>query len=407
MKSFKIILIFLLAFTGYSTAQVLTLDSVLAQIERNNPMLKMFDEQISAVNNYSQMAKSWMPPTISTGPWQVPYKDFNGGMWMITGEQMIPNPSKRKANYNYMLGMVSIEQNGKEAKKNEMFAMAKQNYYEWIILKSKFDVLVQTDSLLNYIVHVAQIRYTYNKEKLNNIYKSQADLFELRNMETMVLSDISMKNVELNTLMNLDKSLVFDIDTTYQSRNYELQLADSAVISSSRSDIKQFDASIALVKLQQEYEKSKRLPDFGISFTHMKSMGEMPNQYSAMGSITIPIAPWSSKEYKSSLKSLDNNNNVISFQRQSLLNETAGKIASLQTQIKSVKQQLTNYSDNIIPAYFKSYQTSMIAYEQNTESLFVVLDGLKMYRMAKMNELDQVNALLRLQVEYEKEMEIR
>ena len=82
-------------------------------------------------------------------------------------------------------------------------------------------------------------------------------------------------------------------------------------------------------------------------------------------------------------------------------------IASLQTQIKSTKQQLANYNDNIIPAYYKTYQTSLIAYEQNTEDLFVVLDGLKMYRMAKMNELDQLNALLKLQVEYEREMEIR
>jgi hypothetical protein len=161
------------------------------------------------------------------------------------------------------------------------------------------------------------------------------------------------------------------------------------------------------VKLQQQYEKSKRLPDFGISLSHMQSLGMMPNQFSAMGMITIPIAPWASKEYKSNIKGLDNTFNAINFQKQSLINETAGMIAAMQTQIKSAKQQLTNYSDNIIPTYYKSYQTSMIAYEQNTEDLFVVLDGLKMYRMAKMNELEQFNTLLKLQVDYEKEMEIR
>jgi hypothetical protein len=161
------------------------------------------------------------------------------------------------------------------------------------------------------------------------------------------------------------------------------------------------------VKLQQQYEKAKRGPDFGISLSHMQSLGEMPNQYSAMGMITIPIAPWASKEYKSNIKGLDNTVNVISFQKQALINETAGMIASLQTQIKSAKQQLTNYNENIIPTYYKSYQTSLIAYEQNTEDLFVVLDGLKMYRMAKMNELDQLKALLKFQVDYEKEMEIR
>src|ERR1035437_3696574 len=392
-----------------SSAQILRLDTVLSRIEKNNPMLKMYDEQINAVNNYSQGANSWMPPTLSTGPWQTPYKSFRDGMWMITGEQMIPNSKKQKANYNYMQGMAPIEQQGKAAKKNEMFTMAKPNYYEWVVLQKKYVVLVQTDSLLNYMVQVAQLRYTYNKEKLNNIYKAQADLYELRNMETMLLGDMKMKNVELNTLMNLDKSSMFDIDTNLLSHTYELQLPDTTLISSSRSDIKQFDASIGMIKLQQQYEKSKRLPDFGISISHMQtySVMPMPNLYSAMGMITIPIAPWASKEYKSNIKGLDNTANAISFQKQSLINETAGLIASLQTQIKSTKQQLNNYNYIIIPTYYKSYQTSMIAYEQNTENLFVVLDGLKMYRMAKMNELDQLNALLKLQVDYEKEMEIR
>jgi cobalt-zinc-cadmium efflux system outer membrane protein len=408
MKNYKIILLFLLSICMMNSyAQMLPLDSVLNRIEKNNPMLKMYDEQIIAVNNYSQMAKSWMPPTLSTGLWQTPYKSFSDGMWMITGEQMIPNPAKQKANYDYMQGMATVEQQGKEVKKNEMFAMAKQKYFEWVVLQKKYNVLVQTDSLLNYIVQVAQLRYTYNKEKLNNIYKAQADLYELRNMETMLLNDMKMKNVELNTLMNLDKSFVFEVDTTLQSHNYELQLPDTSLISSSRSDIKQFDASIGLVKLQQQYEKSKRLPDFGISLSHMQSLGMMPNQFSAMGMITIPIAPWTTKEYKSNIKGLDNTSNSISFQKEALINETAGMIASMQTQIKSAKQRLANYNDNITPTYYKSYQTSMIAYSQNTEDLFVVLDGLKMYRMAKMNELDQLNILLKLQVDYEKEMEIR
>ena len=408
MKNNKRILLFIFCVCAIQTfGQVLTIDSVLSRIENNNPMLKMYDEQINAANNYSEMAKSWMPPTFSTGPWQAPYKNFSDGMWMITGEQMIPNPSKQKANYQFMQGMASIEQQGKAAKKNEMFAMAKTNYYEWIVLQKKYYVLMQTDSLLNYIVQVAQNRFTFNKEKLNNIYKSQADLFELRNMEAMLVGDMKMKNIELNTLMNIDKSYEFDVDTSFISYDYELQLIDTFLITTSRSDIKQFDANIGLLKFQQQYEKSKRLPDFGISLSHMQSLGMMPNQYSAMGMMTIPIAPWATKEYKSNIKGLNNTLNAIGYQKQSLVNETAGKIASLQTQMKYSKQQLTNYTNLIIPTYFKSYETSMLAYEQNTEDLFVVLDALKMHRMAKMNELDQLNVLFKLQVEYEKELEIR
>lgn len=396
-----------LSFCALVSAQVLPLDSVLKRIEQNNPELKMYSAQIAADSSYAEGAKSWMPPTFSTGPWQAPYNNFSGGMWMFTGEQMIPNPSKLKANQNYMLGMIPVEQRGKGAERNQMFSMAKENYFEWVVLKKKYDVLVQTDSLLSYIVNIAQSRYTYNKEKLNNIYKAQADLYELRNMETMFIADMKMRNVEINTLMNTDKTFVFDIDTTLHLRSYELQLADTSLVASSRSDIKQFDASIGLLKLQEQYEKSKRLPDFGISYSHMQTLGQMPNQFSAMAMITIPIAPWASKEYKSNIKGLNSAMDAISFQKQSLINVTTGNIATLQTQMKSARQQIDNYNHQIIPAYYKSYQTAMLAYEQNTENLFVVLDALRMYRMASMDEFDQLQTLLKLQVDYEKEMEIR
>lgn len=400
-----LLLLFILPISA--SAQIITLDSVLSLIEQNNPMLKMYDEQINAVNNYSEMAKSWMPPTLSTGIWETPYENFSDGMWMITGEQMIPNPVKQNANYSYMQGMIPIEETGKEAKKNEMFAMAKQNYYDWIVLEMKYDLLLQTDSLLNNIIKVAEIRYTYSQENLNTIYKAQADLFELRNMEIMLLSEIKMKNIELNTLMNIDKSFVFEIDTTIKSHDYELQFIETLPLSDYRSDLKQYDAKIELLRLQQEYEKSKRLPDFGISVSHMESLGLMPNQYSVMGMVTIPIVPWAAKEFKYNIQGLNYTANAISLEKQSLINETSGVIASLQAQIKFAKQQLSNYTNNITPAYYKSYQASLTAYEQNTEDLFIVLDGLKMYRMAKMTELDQLNTLFKLQVQYEKELEIR
>ncbi len=394
-------------FALQSFAQIVPLDSILIRIEKNNPMLKMFDEQIVAANSYSEGARSWMPPSLSSGPWQTPYKDFRGGMWMITGQQMIPNPAKLNANFNYMQGMAPIEQQGKYVKRNELFTSAKMNYYEWVVLKHKYAVLVQIDSLLNYVLTLANLRYTYNKEKLTNIYKSQADIYELRNMETMLLGEMRLRNIELNTLMNQDKNIVFDVDTAIKAHFYELSILDSSIISSSRSDIKQIEANIHLIELQQQFEKSKLLPEFGISASHMQSLGMMPSSYAAMGMITIPIVPWSAKEYKSNIKALNSTVNSLDFKRQVLINETEGLIAMLQTQIKSSKLQLHNYAENIIPTYIKSYQASMIGYEQNTEELFLVLDGLRMYRMAKMNELDQTFTLLKLQVEYEEQMEIR
>jgi hypothetical protein len=388
-------------------AQVISLDSVLSKIDRENPMLKMYSEQINAANNYAEGARSWMPSKFSTGPWQVPYKSFRDGMWMFSAEQMLPNKAKQTANYNYMLGMSSVEAQVQTARRNELFTRAKYAYYEWIVLNKKYVLLIETDSLLNYMIGLARLRYTYNKEKLSSIFTAEADLYELRNMETTMRNEMKMKNVELNILMNAGADFKFEIDTNISIHNYELQKPDTALILSARSDIKQYDASIHLTKLQQELERSKRLPDFGISISHMQSLGMMQNQFAAMGMVSIPIAPLSSREYKSNIKALENTSKAMAYQKESMLNETSGMIVTIQTQIQAAKQQIENYHNRIISAYYNSYQSSLMAYRENTESLFMVLNGLRMYRMAQMNELDQLNTLLKLQTTYENQLEIR
>lgn len=408
MKKINTGLLFVLCICSLnSAAQLLTLDSVLDRIRTNNPMLRMYDAQAQAAENYAAGAKTWMPPKLSTGPWQTPYLSFRDGMWMITAEQMIPNPAKQKPEYRYMKSMANVEAEAKLARQNEMFGMARQNYYEWVVLKKKERVLRETDSLMTYMLHLARQRYAYNREKLSAIYKAEADLLELRNMETMVTSDMKMKNVELNTLMNEEKSFAFDIDTAVAEKPYEKQLHDSAYLIAHRSELRKIDAELNQLMLKQDLEKSKRLPDFGVSLSHMQMFGGMGSQYAAMGMITLPMLPWSAREYKANVRGLESNAGALKYEKQALLNEITGNLAVLQNRMESTRKLLDNYHNNIVPAYYKSYQALMLAYEQSNEELSMVLDGLKMYRMVKINELDQWNELLKLQADYEKQMELR
>src|SRR5690349_24195473 len=85
-----------------SNAQVLTLDSVLSIIDRQNPMLQEYDNKVKALNTYAEGAKSWMAPMVGAGTFMTPYSKqevphgtpSNEGSWMFSVEQEIPNPSK-------------------------------------------------------------------------------------------------------------------------------------------------------------------------------------------------------------------------------------------------------------------------------------------------------------------------
>lgn len=406
----KLSKLFLLTFLSicFSSAksQVLTIDSIKAIIEKQYPELAMYNLQVKAYNAYAEGAKSWEPPQIGTGLYMTPYNfEKNMGSYMISIQQMIPNPSKQKASQQYMQAMSSVDVQNEKVAANEFYALAKSDYAEWIILKKKKAVLSESEELLNYIIKVSEIRYPYEQEKLNDIYKAKASLGELQNMQIMVDNEILQKQISLNTLMNRNKNTVFDIDTSYAIKNYETEIIDSTSISNSRSDVKSIDQEIKLAKLKQQFEWSKRLPEFGIKYDNMFAFGTPPNQFSIMGMITIPIAPWSSKMYKSNVTGI--NYEIAAFQKQkeSLVNETSGEIMSLQTQIKSKKLQVDLYKNNIIPALEKNYKTTLLAYDQNTEDLFSVLDAWQSLKLGRIEYLEQIKDLLLLQVEFEKQIE--
>ncbi|MHB8205967.1 TolC family protein [Mucilaginibacter sp.] len=383
----------------------LSLDSVLARVS-TNPSLQAYAAKISAEDAYATGAKSLAAPTISAGQYQTPYQlNPNMGSFMIQAEQMFTNPAKLKAKENYMKGMSKVTAEDKNYLRNQLIAQAKQYYYERVVLEKKLALLQQTQNLLEYMLKDANIRLTYGKEKLPNIYKAKADLYELDNTREQLNNEISQKDIMLNTLMNRDKATTFMVDTNYVVKGYETVITDTATLVNSRSDIKGISRNIELQQLNAQIEYSKRKPDFGIQAAHMLSYGGYPNQYVLMASITIPIVPWASKEYKANLKGIQYEVEELQQRKLDIVNQAAGQLAGLSTNIGSKKRQLKNYQQNIIPALQNGYKTALLAYDQNTGDLPSVLDGIKDLQTARMDYLNNLQELLTLQVTYEKENE--
>jgi cobalt-zinc-cadmium efflux system outer membrane protein len=404
---YKIIYSLLICFTGMAAkAQVrLPLDSVLARVAIN-PSLLSYDGKIRAEDAYVAGARNQEAPKISAGQYQTNYQPKPyAGWFMINGEQMFTNPAKLRAKEDYLKGVSKVTAEDKNYVKNQLLTQARQSYYDRVILEQKLALLQSTQGLLEYMLKDANIKLTYGKEKLNNIYKAKADLYQLDNIREQLSNDIRQKNIILNTLMNRDKQTDFMVDTNIVIRDYETALTDTALLAASRSDIKGISRSIELQQLNAKAEYSKRKPDFGIQAGHMIGLGSMPSQYTLMGVITIPIVPWASKEYKANLKGIRYEQEALEKKKADLLNQVEGQVAGLKADISSKKRQLKNYRQNIIPAQQNSYKTALRAYEQNTGDLPSVLNGIKDLQAARMEALDRLQELLQLQVAYERENE--
>jgi cobalt-zinc-cadmium efflux system outer membrane protein len=384
---------------------VLPLDSILVKLAAN-PDLQVYDAKISAQNAYATGAKSLPAPQISGGQYQTPYQSNpNTGFFMVSAEQLFTNPLKLKAKQNYMNGMSKVTAEDKSYMKNQLAAQAKGYYYNMGIIERKQTLIESTRSLLTYMLKSANIRLTYGKEKLNNIYKAKAELYELDNSREQFGNDLQQQRILLNVLMNRDKRIDFKVDTTLLIKDDYATVTDTSDLAMRRSDIRGISQNINLQTLNAKMEYSKRKPDFGLQAAHMFSYGGMANQYILMGSVTIPVFSWSSKEYKANLKGISYEVEELKQKKLALINQAEGNLIGLSAAIKSKKILLKNYNQNIIPALQNNYKTSMMAYEQNTGEMQVVLEGLKALQMARMDALDRLGELLQLQVTYERENE--
>jgi outer membrane protein, heavy metal efflux system len=405
-------IIAILFFTSTSSAQVITLDSVLAAIDRQNPMLQQYDHKVSALNTYTEGATSWMAPMVGAGPYWYPYPgqklmdERDKGMFMFNIEQDIPSPGKQRSRREYFNSRAGVEEQGRAIQYNALRSEAKSLYYDWMVLEKKLNGLNKNQRIVEMMLDLARVRYPYNQGSLGNIYKAEGRLYEVQNMILETNSEIEEKGFRLKALMNDHSDRVLKIDSTTKVLfDPNKLLYDTASLVANRSDVQQINRSIQVMQQNQLLQKAQAKPDFRIRYEHMQPRGNMPMQFSLMAMVSIPIVPWASKMYKSESAGMNYEIEAMKKEQEGILLESKGMLIGMATQLKRMQQQLTNYQDKIIPALRKNYETVMLAYEENREQLPIVIDGWEAWNMAELEYLEKLQNYYSMIVRYEKEIE--
>lgn len=401
----------LLVQSVYAQTRV-ALDSILSVVNANNPMLKNYRYRAEAMTSFAGGAKSLMAPEIGGGPWMAPYpgtkvgEERDKGQFMLSVQQKFTNPVKLRSNQSYLNSKALIEKADETYTFNELRAQAKTAFYQWIVLEKKKKVLQENEEIIKLVLKISQVRYPYNQAKLGNVFKAEGRLNEVQNMILMNDNEIIQRNILLNQLMNAPKELRYQIDTTNHYTDFIPELTDTSTFAQNRSDIKKIDRTILSMRLNQQLERAQAKPDFTISYNHMIPNGSgMQSQYMLLGMVSIPIAPWSSKMYKSNVKGMGGQIEAMKRERESTLNELQGMTARMVNEINTLRQQISNYEKRIIPVLRKNYETLMLAYQENREELYIVIDAYETLLMAQIQYLDTMNRYFEMIVTYEKLLE--
>lgn len=418
MKKIITILFGLLVIICSSIAQDttrLSLPEVFDRIDKSYPLLHLYQNRINSIKALAEGAKSWMPPTVSVAIDKFPYQlemikensPMNQAGIMLSVEQMIPNPQKLNAKRDYILSQQKISGNEAEWEKNVLHYTARLYYYRRYTAEKKLKRVSEYGELLQMLIKTAKDRYVYNQADLPAIFKAEASYSELKNMKTMLLSQIAECNIGINTLMSRNVNAPFLIDSILQPKDYKndfLNISDTSFLS--RSDLLAVESRISSMRSNRRLVATGSKPDFGIRLSHAQMFG-MPNQFSIMGMITVPIAPWSSRMYKSEVRSMNFEIEAMENERATMQLMTRQMISERITMLNYENLQLQNLDTSIIPAYRKNLETNRIAYRQNTGTFFVLLDAWSMLLMKEMERTDKLGQVFSLQAEYEYQREIK
>ena len=256
----------LLLLPFYALAQqkpILSLDTVLQRIDKNNLLLQSYGLKAKSYKHAAKATTAWMAPMVGVGTFMTPYPgqmimdEGDKGSLMLQLEQDIPNPVKQNANKRYIESKGKVESETRGVTLNEYKAQAKRLYFGWLVAQQKIRVLVQNEKIMQTMKKIEEIRYPFNQSKLGSVYKTTAKLEENRNMIIMQEGDIAKNRAWLNSLMNQQGNTDFAIDTTYHPVFIAAKAIDTGSLALARNDIKKMDYSIQSMQLNIEAMKNK------------------------------------------------------------------------------------------------------------------------------------------------------
>lgn len=405
------ITVFLLLCASPMYAQVLPLDSVLSRIGQNNILLESYELKAEGFKYNAEAATAWMAPMAGAGTFMTPYPGkmiMDGrdrGSLMFQIEQDIPNPAKLQARKKYIASLGDVERAGRDITLNDLKAQAKRLYYTWLVAAQKIRVLMKNEQIMQTMKKIEEVRYPYNQSQLGNVYKADAKIEENRNMIRMQEGVIAKARAWLNSLMNAPGNQSFEIDTTFVPVFSAAATYDTASIATARKDVYRMNESIRSMWLNIESMEREKKPDFRIRFDHMQPLAaSMPKAFSAMGMISIPIAPWASKMYRSEIKAMELNIKGMEKEKAAMLQETQGMLYGMQYEIQSMQSRITAMENKIIPALQKAMDAYFLNYQENKLALTNVIDAWEALSMMQSDVLDEKLKLYEMIVEYEKQL---
>jgi outer membrane protein, heavy metal efflux system len=366
-----------------------SLSAFIDQALKANPGLQAARSRARSAEARIPQAGAWEDPQAGVEFFATPITSanpFKDGMetdYFI--QQMIPLSSKKGLMSDAASASARMAEQTAFASERNLRTDVKKAYAMIFSTQRRIDVNTENQRLLAQIVESAQVKYSVGLVTQGDVLKAQVELAKLQNVRADLERELVNATSMMNTLRSVPVSTpigrVADVPLAKVSDSFE-DLQARAL--ENRPELRGMNYELEMNKAELAASERERLPDLMVRGMY-KQMKEGTDQWAAMLSINIPIAPWASGKYSGKI---EENSLAARATEQSLAemrNMIQAEVREKWAIISSEWLQIERFRQAILPQAEQSLQSSLAGYETNQTDFLSLIDSYRMVQMLKMD----------------------
>ncbi len=367
----------------------LTLSQLLDQALRQNPKLQAAHSRALGSQARIGQASAWDDPQAGVEFYATPItyaNPFTRGMetdYFL--QQMIPLFGKKGLMQDAAEAGARMSEQSAVAAERDLTAEVKKAYAMILAAQERIDVNTENQRLLGQLIESARSRYAVGIASLGDILKAQVEMGKLQNERSDLDQDLAGAVSMMNALRNLPADAPLGRLAVLPLAPVPGTLADATARAlENRPELRGMGFELAMNKADLSASERERVPDLMVRGTY-KQMREGTDQWAAMFSINIPIAPWAGSKYSGKIEEQTLNVKATEQSLAEMRNMVQAEVHTTWARATTRWQQIQRYRTNMLPQAQQALESTLASYESGRVDFLSVLDSYRMLEMLKMD----------------------
>jgi outer membrane protein TolC len=356
-----------------------TLTTLVAELQQRNPELAAARRDVDARIAGIKPAGAPPDPTVTAGymsgflrPPFFPSSATPNAFRQIGVSQEVPYPGKLALRASVARTEAEAARWNVEDVRLRLIADLKMAYVEYVLVDRSLAIIERSRTTLDQFRQIAEARYSVGKASQQDVFNAQLQLSILNERRTGLTRQKTSLQAAINRLIYRPSDTPIAVDGEIDVQPITDSVGTLQAQANDRYPaLKRDQEGINREQQALSLARRERLPDFAVSLTTQKFVGDMPWMYGIDVMVKVPIF-WQRKQQPliaQAAAALD----VAARMRENTQSDAAARVAQTFAGVTSSLHLMTLYSDSVLPQARLALESSLSAYQVGAVDFLTVL----------------------------------